>query len=112
MAEPRRIPFPELPAWRQNVRLEGKSYALRARYNTRNERWTLIVETKNGSLITTSLLTLYTDVLRGVTHEERPPGSLVVVSLSSTPRDPRRYDFEQGMASLIYVPSDYEPEDS
>lgn len=74
------ITFPNAPEWAQEVQLEGKTYRLRARWNTVAERWSMDILTRDKRLILGGLrLVRGQRLLRQHINPLLPPGEFVVL---------------------------------
>ena len=101
------IDFPSGPSWRQRVQLQGRSYILRASWNTHAGQWLFSVSDRNDLLIFSHPLVLDNPMMGGVMTDRRPPGEFFVVSPSGDARlDPGRGSFGEDGYRLIYVEAD------
>lgn len=96
------ITFPNAPEWVQETQLDGRSYRLRARWNTTSNRWSLDMLTRDRTLIVAGLrLVRGAGLLFQFQDTRLPAGDLVVYDIG-TPVDDYT-DFPQGRAVLAYL---------
>jgi hypothetical protein len=90
---------PTGPAWTQETQLEGQTYVLEFRWNTRDSSWYLSLYDVDGSVLVAGLrLRHAAPTLRHVADlGKRPPGELILVGSEAT------YDNFGKEAQLLYV---------
>ena len=99
------ITFPDAPEWTQNVKLDGKSYRLRARWNTSSEAWSMDVLTTSKTLLVSGLRMVRGAALIGqFQNDDLPPGDFIVYDTGE--RVDEYSDFTEGLARLVYVTED------
>ncbi|QDP66991.1 MAG: hypothetical protein Unbinned3138contig1000_33 [Prokaryotic dsDNA virus sp.] len=100
-----RIVFPDAPGWVQSVKLDGKTYKLRARWNVSANTWSLDVLTRGERLLVAGLrLVRGQALLRQFQNLELPPGDLFVYDTGA--RGDEYTDFTEGRAVLAYITAD------
>lgn len=96
------IKFPDAPEWSQRVKLDGKSYGLRARWNTSSLAWSLDVLTSGGVLIVAGIRVVRGAAMLSQFKDARlPSGDLVAYDVGATGDE--YTDFTSGRAVLAYV---------
>lgn len=101
----RRIKFPDLSNWIQNVELSGKIYIIQCVWNSREKCWIMSLSSANGDKLVDSIkLVLGYPLLYGKKYNTKlPPGQFIVVCPNGTCREnPNRYSFNEDM-ELLYV---------
>ena len=74
------ISFAQAPEWVQEVQLDGKTYRLRARWNTVSERWSMDILTRDKRMILGGIrLVRGQRLLRQHINPLLPPGEFVVM---------------------------------
>jgi len=74
------IPWRDSPDFTQTVRLSGKIYGIRGRWNTVHEFWTIDLFDNNGNaLLLGQKLVLNTDILARYNNPLLPPGKIYVI---------------------------------
>ena len=103
MADPLRIPWPEGPAWRQSLALDGRVYRLTARWNEIAGAWFFDIATRGGTMILAGCK-ITEGVLIGarIADNRLPPGYFVVVRNDECGCTPKRDDMREN-ARLLYV---------
>ena len=72
------LTFPDAPEWVQEVQLEGRSYRIRARWNTASAKWSLDMMTRDRTLVVAGVRILRGAGLLSQFQDTRlPPGDLV-----------------------------------
>jgi hypothetical protein len=80
-----KIPLRALPAYTQDVSLEGSAYKFRVKLNYRGQYYTLDILTKEGVDIVTGMkLALNAQLLRAHPGLGLPPGELFVLDVSGS----------------------------
>lgn len=96
------ITFPDAPEWVQETQLDGRSYRLRARWNTVSGAWSLDVLTRDQTLIIAGLrLVRGAGLLSQFQDNRLPDGDLVVYDAVNLVDD--YTDFVNGRAVLAYL---------
>lgn len=101
------IPFPDFPAWQEDIALDGNVYTLAARWNTRSKSWGFSISTVDGDPLITSIRLIQSwPLLFGYRYVDRiPPGEFLIICLTAgCVHDPGRFDFRDGNFRLLYVP--------
>jgi len=87
--------------WEQSVTLDGVPYTMLFQYNRRAGHWYLHLSDAEGAPIGSSLrLVINLPLLRRLHAVGGPPGELILVDESSSPRDPQRDDL--GVRHRLY----------
>lgn len=71
-----------LREYQQTVRLDGADYILKLSWNSVLDHWVLSVYLTDQALtpvVEGRMVTLFTDLLRGVVIEGRPPGKIIAI---------------------------------
>lgn len=96
------IKFQDAPEWSQKVRLDGKSYKLRVRWNTSSEAWSVDVLTSGSVLIVSGLRIVRGQaLLRQLQDARLPSGDLFAYDTGA--RTDEYLDFTEGRAKLAYI---------
>ena len=96
------IKFPDAPEWTQKVRLDGKSFKLRARWNTSSLAWSLDLLTSGSDAIVTGIRILRGQaMLRQFQDARLPEGDLFAYDTGA--RSGEYLDFTEGRAKLSYI---------
>lgn len=99
----RRIPWPDGPAWKQEVTIDGSVYRMRGRWNEIGEFWSFDLLTRSERPIVVGVKVVLGALLTFRLVDERlPSGAFVVVAGGDCPCIPRRHDFEAN-ARLVYL---------
>lgn len=74
------IPWRDSPDFTQTIKLSGKLYKLRSRWNTVHEFWTLDIYDSNGAPLLLGQKVLFnTDILARYTNTLLPTGKIFVI---------------------------------
>lgn len=74
------IPWRDLPDFTQTIKLSGKLYNLRSRWNTVHEFWTLDIYDSNGVALLLGQKVLFnTDILARYTNTLLPTGKIYAI---------------------------------
>ena len=85
----------------QSANLDGRSYTFTFDWSERADTWSLSIRDASGAaVILGARLVPFTDLLRTVASDNRPPGSLVLFSEEAPTIE------TIGLASLIYLTED------
>lgn len=94
------------PAWSQQVVLGDASYTIRVRYNTRDDSWYCsIIDSLDAPLILGHKIVIGTDILKGITSENRPKGILLVTPFVENTEEITR-DNMGDRVQLVFAGSD------
>lgn len=104
------IPIPAGKAfWDQRVRLDGREYTLRGRYNQRTGKWRLGLLGADGTVLHAGVkVVCHYPLFRNLVNEAGPPG--VLMALDTTAIDPALEGVDPGLEDfgtrvvLVYVP--------
>jgi hypothetical protein len=91
----------DLPDYQQITNLDGRDYALRFVYNTREDRWYLqIADQDNDPIVGAIKVVVEIDLLGRVTDSRRPPGMLIARDYSAPDDQPKLLNEDPGYADL------------
>lgn len=103
MAEQIRVRF-ERPEGEVRKWLDGRLYAFRFRWNTREQVWVVSIFTAEGDPIVQGLAVVPgVNLLRQVVSADAPPGALVAVDTRGTGQRAGRDDLVRNVVVLVYL---------
>lgn len=99
------LTFPDAPEWVQEVQLEGRSYRVRARWNTSSAMWSLDMLTRDRTLVVAGVRIVRGAGLLSQFQDPRlPPGDLIAYDTGGTSADDY-LAFTEGRAVIAYLSS-------
>ena len=72
----------DLDNYTEQIDLDGAEYTLGFRWNFRDSFWYLSISNADGPIVSGVKITVGTDLLATVPHEDKPPGVLMAVDSS------------------------------
>ena len=98
------IPFRDLPAFTEDVILDGETYRLDFAYNNRGEYWSLSLFTREGgSIIHGIKIVPNFELLQRYGTRGQPPGELYCIDVTNS-QQPVDRDNLVHLFQLVYVP--------
>lgn len=78
----------DLNNYTMEIDLDGAEYTLGFRWNFRDSFWYLSISNADGPIVSGVKITVGTDLLANVPHEDAPPGELVATDTSGADSEP------------------------